>query len=97
MLKKYWLILYNYFVWLFKTEYRIVEISNPLTDEIGFFIEYRKYHWWKTHKIKSEVFQHQFGCDKDGRFIELNNAIHIFRYLRGNLKVTKKIRADIQV
>lgn len=96
-MKKYHHIIINYLTWLFKDEYRIVEYNNPLTDEVGYFIEYRWFYWWKTHTIKSEVYQHQFGCDKDGRFMELDNAIHIFKYLRGNLKVTKKIRADIQV
>lgn len=81
----------NYIKWLFKREYRIVQTRNELTDEQYYFIEKRVLYWWVIEKIKSPVYQHQFGCDSDGMFRSIDSAKYIKRFLEGDLKLVKKV------
>lgn len=96
----YWLVLtktfivlvWDNFIHFCKSEYRIAQYHNQLTDEIYFYIEKRTLCFWRTEKINSSVFQKQFGCDKDGMFGQYEKVIPVLRFLRGELKLVKTIR-----
>ena len=79
-----------------KTVYRVAQFHNQLTNEIYFFIEKRGWgtlFMWRTEIIKTELYQQKFGCDKDGMFNKIDNVEHILKFLRGELKLVKTIKA----
>lgn len=77
-----------------KQEYRMVEYINQLTDERYWFIEGRKGSAsdWEIEKIsENPVYQQSLGCDKDGMFGDANKCRHVLKFLRGELKVIKRV------
>lgn len=79
----------------FKREYRLVQYHNPLTNEIYFYIEERLLFWWRTVRVKNEVYQKYYGCDRDGMFNTKENAVKVLKFLKGITKLEKKVVTNI--
>ena len=73
-------------------DYQVMEVHNPLTEEIIYYIEYKK-HWHRKpriYKIRNKINQKVFGCDKDGMFGNYQNCLKIKMFISGELKEVRR-------
>jgi len=72
-------------------DYVVMEQHNPLTNEVLYYIEIKKYGRPKyIYRIKNVVHQQLFGCDRDGFFGNYQNALKIQKFISGETKIINR-------
>ena len=81
----------NLLKWINWKEYEVMQIENPLTTEILYYIVIRR-NWFFdiVWHCKSQTNQAFFGCDKDGMFGNYQNALKIKMFISGETKIIKR-------